>query len=150
MTLDEAVKVLETIRPVWPEVGNCPFAPTGDEYVTIMSGGVKAEGENAPCLCSSPELATKLWLAAVLEYASNHQHGTLYWRIRPESDGAYFAACDNTGDVIFQTVKDRLAFTNKRYVVYSRLLISDKPRIRPAVVDRTSDSNSQTLVTQNS
>jgi hypothetical protein len=111
--------------------GNYYQAPTGEPYVTVVSGGVKLEGECFPCLCSTPELAVKLWLEAMGEYAAPDKGKTLYWRAPPEIDEIYMMPVGGDGSSSHDP-DTRRALTRKAYVVYSRVLVSGKPRIQPA------------------
>lgn len=109
------------------------LSATGEPYVTIASGGIVEEGEVLPALCSSPELACRLWLKAFEDYAKD-KRGKLYWRVEPVLD-TVIAGSGIAADT--------------RYVVYARLLISDRPAavetipvVRSRMEDRcvTSDS----------
>lgn len=76
---------------------------TGDQYVTLVIGGVKHEGANMPPGAPSRAEAAAAWIAAFDDYAAG-KSGKVYWRTMPDvapHDGAY--------------------------QVYSRLVISDKP-----------------------
>ena len=139
MTLDEAVA--EAGRTFCCTDGpSSSLGPTGEPYVIVVTGGIKEEGEPHPVLCSTPEQAVKLWLDAVTEYgqrpineSTTHTHGyvpiggkrwmPLYWRARPEMNEIDYAECG---------VPKYLNPVQRRYVVYSRLLISDKPVIEQA------------------
>jgi hypothetical protein len=137
MTLDETVAEFEKGFTLGPE-GNYRFAATGEEYVVVCTGGVKPEGECSPVFCGSPELAVVLWLQAAVAYAKLRMVTavsgfTLYWRIRPELDGAYFLAVDENGRTKLR-LSDRKFYTRKLYRVYSRFLVSDWPQIRPAMI----------------
>ena len=113
MTLDEARAELES-RFIVADVGNNYWAATGEPYVVIVSGGIKEEGCPVVCLCSSEAHAIRLWRDAVNEYAKE-KSGVLYWRTPPQ-------------------LERRKIARDFFYVVYSRLLISDKPQIQPQVL----------------
>lgn len=117
MTLNEAVATIGL-----PQVDGCAsaFSQTGEKYVVIVSGGLKAEGVRCPILCSTEELAIKFWLDAFNEYTTD-KAGTIYWRVRPELGSWKIRQADIEG------IPDDLV-----YVVYSRLLISDKPVLAEA------------------
>ena len=89
-------------------------APTGEPYIAFCSGGVKAEGAQAPCLCATKDVAVATWRLALLDYEAKNP-GILYWREMPE---LIEVGKDEDGDVL--------------YAVYSRLLISKKSPIRSA------------------
>lgn len=109
MTLDEAVAHIES-KFECVEGQPIAWCETGDKYVKIVSGGVKDEGEFTP-LFQDEEQAVGAWLDAVMAYAAD-KHGTLYWRIRPN---VREYPLDDEG--------------LPAYLVYSRLVISDKPKI---------------------
>jgi len=102
-------------------------APTGEHYVTICSGGVKAEGEFPLAYCLDQQTAIRLWRDAIMAYAAD-KRGTLYWREEPmiEPDDLDFNSLPEgmspTHPVLFQR-------PFRFFIVYSRLLISDKPPI---------------------
>ena len=132
MTLDEARLQIETWFKLGPQ-GNYAQAPTGESYVEVLSGGVKDEGEHIPLLCSSPELAVELWRKAMFAYAGPPDKGkTLYWRIPPEMNGQWIMRIDASLEVA-RSKEMRRMLSRRMYVVYSRVLVSDKPRIQPAV-----------------
>ena len=137
MTLDEARSVVDQFFLVGPK-GNDRLAPTGEEYIVICSGGIKSDYDLTPALASTEALAVELWMRAVREYAAQFDRTTctLYWRIVPEMDKAYFLSVDEDGKFEFEE-ELRKSFTRVTYRVYSRMLISDKPQIQPAknVVD---------------
>jgi hypothetical protein len=106
MTLDEATAQIESRLPA--QMGTPSYrSQTGETYTIIVSGGVKDEGQAFPALCATEEIAVRLWLEAMNAYLEGKE-GTLYWRERP------------------QLASDEDQFSG-RYVVYSRLLVSDKP-----------------------
>ena len=111
--LEEASAELES-RFIVALVGNNYQAATGEPYVVIVSGGVKEEGCPVVCWCSSEDHAIRLWRDAINEYAKE-KSGVLYWRTPPQLDRRKIA-------------RDYF------YVVYSRLLISDKPQIQPQLL----------------
>jgi hypothetical protein len=92
-------------------------AETGEFYLTVVSGGIKPEGVPHPITCSTPELAIKYWLEAFKEYASD-KSGKLYWRERPEVNGWEYLRGFRGQEALI---------VERHWVVYSRLLISDKP-----------------------
>ena len=130
MTLDEACAELKSCFTVAP-VGNYNQAATGEPYVTFVSGGIKEEGCPVVCWCSSEDHAIRLWRDAVHKYARQvHAHFPdpysaagcifkrpiiLYWRWPPQ-------------------IERRKLARDFFYVVYSRLLISDKPQIQPQLL----------------
>jgi hypothetical protein len=127
MTLDEARAELEAWGATCAEIGNYSQAATGEEYVVIVSGGMKDEGERCPCFCRSEADAVRLWRDAINAYA-NGKSGTLYWRAAPEMHSTVMRV-DNYDELS----PDIQQWFGKEtfWVVYSRLLISDKPQIQP-------------------
>jgi hypothetical protein len=151
MTLDEARAQFEALFILGPQ-GNNALAPTGEPYVEVVSGGVKAEGARTPLLCTSPELAVSHWFKGAIDYAMDQsmdyyldhpdsvfdadrykRHGfTLYWRVVPELE-----SYDIIGADCLELSKEmRAAMTQTIYKVYSRFLVSNKPRIQPATLPR--------------
>lgn len=118
-------------------MNNASLAPNGEPYVTVVSGGIKSEGECAPCLCFSPEAAIRLWWDAARDYAFGQRakaHAIaegaeayppgesampLYWRILPEI-GEH---------VIYQRspVDPEQMDPVTVYIVYSRFLVPSTP-----------------------
>ncbi len=139
MTLEEAVAQLERrllyVHEFVPQnrddsLPRKPIlAPTGESYITMMSGGRKPEGGDSPAICRTPEMAAQLWRDAVQRYycdqvgaaegRSDQLH--LYWLKRPESSERR----------LYTIYKDPpnadITMGETWYTVYSRLLISDKP-----------------------
>lgn len=120
LTLDEAVAEVEARFKIGPK-GFARLAPTGEEYVELISGGIKKEGERSLILADTPELAIRYWLNAVWDYAGLHgpdqERKTLYWRILPEMDELLVRHPE--------TPKEEFSY----WRIYSRLLITDKPPI---------------------
>lgn len=101
-------------------------APSGDAYITVMSGGLKAAGQPTPVLFADEDRAWRWWYYAVLDYAETIAPEAewsslhLYWRHRPEwSVDEYMstnqAAVLQRGDPLI---------TYRLGSVYSRLVIS--------------------------
>ena len=124
MTLDEALKEVESRYKC---VDGDPYhiCQTGDSYVVLCSGGLKDEGKPCPAYYSTPDLAIKAWLDAFNNYSKGLK-GVLYWRVRPEimKDEVIPANAIDwpKGAVVASTVM--------WYVVYSRLVISDKEEVK--------------------
>ena len=113
MTLEEAVAEFERGRVIADGLPQ-PTSQTGEPYEVIYAGsfGPQRYGESAEIgLYTSEELAAKWWLESIKRYASD-KHGVVYWRTRP----------DMTRWVVGATERPM-------WMVYSRLLISDKPPI---------------------
>jgi hypothetical protein len=109
-------------------IGHTWIAPTGEPYVVICSGGMKEEGQHTPALCSSAELAVKLWFEAAMEYARSIAvlgRYTLYWRIVPELNNYSILPATSAE----WSKEQRDAMISTVWMVYSRLLISAQPCI---------------------
>jgi hypothetical protein len=131
MTLDEARQELECRFTIFPDIGNYALAATGEPYVEVVSGGATCEGDRLPCICSSPDIAIRMWLVAALEYTKS-RYGTLYWRKVPELNSVTFLSED------YQELSSDLRECWGKHTfwfVYSRFLISEQPRTGPAVID---------------
>lgn len=115
MTLDDVMREIKqnTTVVMWDNDPDRPsnLAPTGEEYLSLCSGGFKPEGVVVPCMCVNKDIAIGTWRAALFEYA-RVTPGILYWRTEPE-------LCE----------EDELDETH-RFYVYSRLLISNKIVVR--------------------
>lgn len=107
-TVAEMIEFIENLVPVWPEIGDCSTAATGEPYITFTIGGVLAEGESTPLLATSESAACKWFLDSFLRYALD-KRGTLYWREKPNLQ-------------VQKTVP-----LSSLYGIWARLLISDKP-----------------------
>ncbi len=103
-------------------------APTGERYIVISTGGEKEEGARCPALFLSAEAAIADWLLHVREHARKQgaaKGSPLYWRVKPEI---------NEGRMMRQWWRDGPEsapgwYEESFFVIYSRLLISDKPVI---------------------
>jgi hypothetical protein len=138
---------LEYVCVDWIE---CPpgrgrsIAPTGEAYAEICTGGEKRENDPILGMCESPEAAVADWLACVRDHARRHGANvgaTLYWRVMPELHEV---------TVRFPHEEKRLRKlakelggpqpwwregwdgNQKRYMIYSRLLITGKPVLSEA------------------
>lgn len=93
----------------WLECGNFGQAPTGEPYLTLVSGGIKPEGEPA-YYYESKAHAIRSWMEFFEALCRHAIPGSiLYWRRKPF-----------------------LAEIERKFSVFSRLLISDKPKIQEA------------------
>ena len=116
VTLSEAVSEFErdfsviSDEPGFPagaETRDWSRAPTGDRYVTLMSGGIQREGEMIPAVFSSEDAAISAWLVSAREYAAG-KGNCLYWRIKP---------------TLREDDRPRIA----RFTVYSRMFVGGAP-----------------------
>jgi hypothetical protein len=137
MKLEAARSLVDSWFAIGPQ-GNHSKAPTGEYYIEIVSGGFRLyEAEHQPCgaSCLSEETAVDLWLQAVRDYAAD-KSGTLYWRIPPEMGEVMLLQVKDNGER-FTMARDGFVIKPYRYYrVYSRLLISDKPQIMPACIEK--------------
>jgi hypothetical protein len=124
--LSKVQQEIELIFPPFPIGGNYRQAPTGEEYVVIMNGGIKEEGRNIPCLAWTEQDSIRLWKEAVLQYAAG-KTGVLYWREKPELAGTemFWEGYDAKTNRV-----EKYGASNVMWRVYSRLLISDKTPIQ--------------------
>ena len=130
--LETARDIVERTIKVHSEIGTGATAPTGEPYVSLVSGGIKAEGERLPAYFSTPERAIVAWYDSALRYA---QHGNvLYWRELPSLESQQYAPVDADGEFAKDTDLRKM-MTITVYTVYSRLLVSDKPIIQPARIE---------------
>ena len=100
-------------------------AVTGEQYVTMTTGGVKIEGEEIRVYTTTPHTAWMLYLRDLLDHAKAKHQGnkggwTLYWRTRPELNADTFMAPDMSATV------ERRWIETKLYYVWSRLLVSNR------------------------
>lgn len=94
---------------IYSEIGDNAFAPTGEQYITFCSGGIKEEGKPVP-VTGTRDLVIELFKKMAKDYIASKPAGSwLYWRAKPELRG-----------------------TEDKYYVRARLLISDLPVIRYA------------------
>jgi len=101
------------------KVGNFAFCPTGERYQTVCSGGVKVEGTSAQ-LFATQEKAISAYRSTIekliVDCRGKGCNGlTVYWRRMPEL--LFVGDPDGPGG---------------GWVIYSRLRISNKPRIQSA------------------
>ena len=114
--LERFVKQLEPFT--YPIDGDCRLAPTGQPYVTIMSAGIKPEGESTEFYLIANE-AVSDFIEQVANYIRKHS-GTLYWRVRPRLYQHRYRYSSED----FYIKEER----KKQYTVRCRLLRSCKPR----------------------
>lgn len=115
MTLSEAKSRFEQGKSVWSALDfgqwatgkHRPYsiAPTGEKFIVMSSSGEKPEGEEFSKYYETEEWAILAWLSAVSGMAWQLEKPTVYWRIEPEVE----------------------KIPDKGYVVYSRLVVSEKP-----------------------
>ena len=87
---------------------------TGEPYVTMTSGGVKAEGDHVAAVAFTPEKAWQMFLSEIFRYKQPLGDYVLYWRRPPDLDSW-----------VMGEPFDRVEVTVYSYS--ARLLISDKP-----------------------
>ena len=127
--------MFHTVVP-WEPNDKPGYAPTGERYIEFVNDGYAAEGEGPTLyditlgrqvkgctIHASYEHAVAQWLKRVTEYATPllSSNTALYWRCKPE--------------VSFGTIDIEATnglFRVPTWKVYSRFLISDKPRVENA------------------
>lgn len=121
MQLDEAVAQLTTdYRGKFCD-RLAKDAPTGERFQIVVSGGgLESDNDPFPLLTIDAEQAVSLWVMAVVQYAAG-KTGRLYWRGEPELREY------QTTHAGLPVQMHRVVET--RYLVYSRLLISDAPEL---------------------
>jgi len=97
---------------------------TGESYVEILSGGSWASGGRVPAWFATSEDAITAWLCEVAYYNTmvlqdGGREKVLYWRRPPEIESIKVRDANATNEMAL-------------YTVYSRLLISSRPRKRIA------------------
>ncbi len=116
LNLTQAIAELEAKFP--PTQGD--ETPAENRFVTIASGGVKAEGATYPALCNSEETAVRLWVKAIhAEFP--YLAGTLYWREKPTIEAFHITMADK-----FNTQR----LVANRYAVHSRLWIAEAVHVK--------------------
>lgn len=120
MTLDEAVKDVERSYAPHALKQDDPN-PAGIEFVTIVSGAIKAEGAVFPLLCDTEARAIDLWRREVMSYGLGKMGAPLYWRDKPAMRSFQMTMAEMIG----KTQTQRLVTT--RYAVSSRLAIGERP-----------------------
>lgn len=96
-------------------VGNFRYCPTKEPYLTVVSAGIKEEGNKA-YLFQSEQGAVMAWNRTILKIISDLDGKlTVYWRKMPEM-------------MFFEPAEGNF----QRWTVYSRLRISTKPVIQDA------------------
>lgn len=121
---DEAGLVDETL----PERRDMSRAPTGALYVTLTSGGIKADGDRMPGWFATEDLAADAWLTQAWRYADRIIEpgivgSPLYWRERPELLTGEFVAIDQAA--MMNDPRVRSEITLRLFAVYSRLVVSN-------------------------
>lgn len=129
MDLPEAVKFFESQFGNVEDNGDSAIARNGQPYVTIVSGGIRLEGDEYSVYATSPNAAVHLWLDTAVAYANARGGTTLIWRRKPELVGG------RDGDKEFQAYlmvydpgfyREGPPWTARRvYQVYSRMLVTN-------------------------
>ena len=147
MTLAEAVLDIESRFIVHREVGepvahydqqdkaidtgarDMSRAPCGEPYITVVSGGLKAQGDRIPIYFGTEVRAVEWWRYGVMDYAETiapeAQWGGLhlYWREEPRFESAEYVAMSQATMLGKRSaLSDDLTVTLG--TVWSRLLIT--------------------------
>ena len=90
MTLDEAIRAFSDGF----EIGDCDGtrAPNKESWITLTSGGLKADDEGTPGWFANEDLAARAWLWQACQYAEKKGGKKLYWRSRPVYEEREFIA----------------------------------------------------------
>lgn len=82
---------------VCPDIGKTRCAPTGENYLTLTSGGFEISGYRTHKRYCWPQQAVDAFLHCFSEVIRGRPKGwTLYWRAKPElrlSEYGYYARC---------------------------------------------------------
>lgn len=137
MTLAEAVAAFERDFAVSDEAGlvdeklperrDMSRAPTGEPYIILASGGLKAEGDRMPGWFATEDLAAEAWLTQAWRYAdgileTGVKGSPLFWRERPTLLTGEFVALDQAA--MMNDPRTRSEITLRLFAVYSRLVVS--------------------------
>lgn len=132
MTLEEVIAEFESALTVHDQVGcdagaeydgprDMSRAPTGERYVTLTSGGLKAEGAPIPSWFANEEDAIDFWLMEAKHYARERGE-QLYWREKPEMVSSAFLNVNQAAAIQDRRLRNTLSV--ELYFVWCRLLVS--------------------------
>ena len=152
MTLAEAILTAESYFQVHREIGyaepfykdgrpvegaetrDMTFAPCGQQYVTLTSGGIKDQRELMPMWFAEESRAVSYWLFSVEDYAESvaprddWKKLHLYWRDMPTWNPIEMVAVDQAALLANSHPLHGEAMVMTAGVVWSRLLIT---KLRP-------------------
>lgn len=123
--IKNTIAQIDAGRMVHTPDGKMAYAPTGDYYLTIGSGGIKPEGETIGIWCTTEIIALSAMLGAVLKYKTNHP-GTIYWRAKPTVNIENFLKpVQNTSPLAIKNEATLAVYP--LFYAWCRIVISDKP-----------------------
>ncbi|HUY05017.1 MAG TPA: hypothetical protein VMV33_17195 [Rhodocyclaceae bacterium] len=130
MTLDEAVAEFEQSFVVTAgeayvspdQIADWDRAPSGDQWVTLTSGGLQSAGSPAPAYFTSEDAAVSAWLRAAFAYADKRGGHDLYWLMRPVYREAEYRALDQAAVLNIPALRDTVMM--QLGIVHSRLVVS--------------------------
>lgn len=134
MTLEEAIADFESGFTVHDQVGcdagaeyegprDMSRAPTRERYVTLTSGGLKAESDPVPSWFASEQDAVDFWLMEAKHYARD-RGAQLYWREKPEVVATTFLNVNQAAAIQDQRLRNTLSV--ELHFVWCRLVVSKK------------------------
>lgn len=125
--LKSAVALIEQGRTVHQPDCACAYAPTGDYFLTWVSGGIKNEGASVGVWCTSPETALTWMLKHIMNYKSKHP-GIVYWRKRPTINVENFLKPVQSASPLALNQETTMA-VYPLYFAWCRMVISDRPHM---------------------
>jgi hypothetical protein len=131
--LKSAVALIEKDRQVHAPDCTVAYAPTGDYFLTWVSGGLKHEGAAIGIWCTSPETALTWMLRHILNYKENHP-GVIYWRQRPTINVENFLK--PVGASLLALHQETTMSVYSLYFAWCRLVISDSPILDPKDLEK--------------
>lgn len=127
--LKSAIALIEQGRTVHKPDCEIAYAPTGDYFLSWVSGGLKHEGTSVGVWCTSPETALTWMLRHVLGYKEKTP-GVVYWRKRPTINVENFLKISTeTSPLVIR--QETTAIVCPLYFAWCRLVITDKPILSP-------------------
>lgn len=115
------------------------YSPTGEEFVSLTTGGIKEEGEHIAIIARSRDAAERVLLFELADYAKDKADGaTIYWRCYPEFNSDVFYEVDTWSAAPIQNMP-RLSPVEV-WFGYCRILISDKPVLSHQCSDMYEDA----------
>jgi hypothetical protein len=119
-TVADMTDYIEALVPVHPKVGTGSLAPTGEPYISFSIGGIVEELDRPDLIATKEPAACRWFLDSFLKYALD-KRGTLYWREKPN-------LTTETMVPLSEYTRTPLSEDAKiYYVIWARLLMSDKP-----------------------
>lgn len=132
--LKSAVALIEQGRTVHQPDCDCAYAPTGEYFLTWVSGGLKHEGVSIGVWCTSAETALTWMLKHVMNYKEKHP-GIVYWRKRPAINVENFLKPVQQASALALHQETTMA-VYPLYFAWCRILISDHPVLNQTELEK--------------